>query len=116
MADDNSSKMENHTQDTPHSTVEDPSLNPVHHHHSSFHETTLSEKHHDDNLKDVSLEKGAIADPSSLDSKTNQSDNDVEEADGNAPEQAWYKKDRYWRYLRHWKLAFFIAVWILFTG
>ena len=91
----------NHTEHTPH---------PVHQQHTSFHQTTLSEKHDEDDLKDVSLEKGAIADPNSLGNK------DVEEVGRNPPEQAWYKQDRYWRYLRHWKLAFFIAVWILFTG
>ena len=95
----------NRTEQTPHSPTEDPS-----HHNTSFHQTTLSEKHDEDDLKDVSLEKGAIADPNSLGNK------DVEEVGRNPPEQALYKQDRYWRYLRHWKLAFFIAVWILFTG
>ncbi|RJE24182.1 nucleoside cotransporter [Aspergillus sclerotialis] len=110
MADDNSPRTGNQTENPPHSPTDDPSHNPVRQQHTSFHQTTLSEKHGEDDLKHVNLEKGAIADPNSLDNK------DAEEEGRNPPEQAWYKKDRYWRYFRHWKLAFFIAVWILFTG
>lgn len=115
MADGTSSSKSEPPKDSTQSPIEDPALNPVHYHHSSRQHTTVSEKsREDENVypKDVSLEKGAIADPDAQDTKYK----DLEEAGSSPPTQAWYKRGPYWRYLSHWKRAFFIVIWLLFTG
>lgn len=106
MADENSSKL-----DLPKGTVQSPLDAPVHDHHS-LERTTLSEKGREDEQvfpKDVSFEKGTIADPG-------KSGKDLEDGESSPPTQAWYQRDPYWRYLRHWKRGLFIVIWLLFTG
>lgn len=107
MADENPSKP-----DHPRGTVQSPLDAPVHDRHS-FERTTLSEKTppEDEQVypKDVSFEKGTITDPG-------QNGKDLEDGGSSPPAEAWYRRDPYWRYLRHWKRGLFIVIWLLFTG
>lgn len=106
MADDDSAKARN---PPPIPSIEDPALNPVRRHHSAS-----GEKDGDDAIcsKHVSLDKETtISGSNPVDSKLkSQSEKDLERGETARP-QAWY-----WRYLKHWKQALFIVVWLLFTG
>lgn len=113
MTDNNPFNQGDSPGDTPLSPIEDPT-EPVHHRTNTLHQSTSAEKGHDGDetySKGMAVEKETISEPTALETNPkSESDKDVEGGE-TTPVRVWYK-----RALRHWKLAFFVAVWVLFTG